>query len=96
MLEAMASGLPALATRHGGIPEAVEDGVSGRLVAEGDHAALAQAMLALAADPARYEAMSAAASATVRARFNLDEQARVLGDWYAEAITRFAKSPESS
>ena len=93
MLEAMASGLPALATRHGGIPEAVEDAVSGRLVAEGDHAALAQAMLALAADPARYEAMSSAASATVRARFNLDEQALVLGDWYAEAITRFAQTP---
>lgn len=96
MLEAMATGLPPLATHHGGIPEAVEDTVSGRLVAEGDHAALAAAMLALATDPARYEAMSAAASASVRTRFDLDDQARVLGDLYAEAIARFSKPSQQS
>ena len=45
MLEAMASGLPVFATQHGGIPEAIENGVSGVLVAERDHAALAQALL---------------------------------------------------
>ena len=42
MLEAMASGLPVFATRHGGIPEAIDDGVSGVLVDERDHAALAR------------------------------------------------------
>src|SRR5205814_10160010 len=36
MLEAMATGLPVFATRHAGIPEAIEHGVSGVLVAEGD------------------------------------------------------------
>ena len=36
MLEAMASGLPVFATNHGGIPEAIESGVSGILVAERD------------------------------------------------------------
>src|SRR3712207_7922014 len=40
MLEAMASGLPVFATTHGGIPEAIENGVSGVLVAERDHEAL--------------------------------------------------------
>lgn len=92
MLEAMASGLPILATRHGGIPEAVEDGVSGLLVTERDHAALAQAMLSLAADPDRYRAMSAAGSTSVRAHFDLTEQSRVLGECYSAAIATFAKS----
>ena len=45
MLEAMASGLPVFATDHGGIPEAIEHGMSGVLVEERDHAALAEAML---------------------------------------------------
>jgi colanic acid/amylovoran biosynthesis glycosyltransferase len=45
MLEAMTSGLPVFATRHGGIPEAIEHGVSGVLVAERDHDALARALL---------------------------------------------------
>ena len=86
MLEAMASGLPVLATRHGGIPEAVEDGVSGLLVAERDPAALVAAMRALASDPARFAAMSAAARARVSAEFDLAAQTRVLEGCYSEAI----------
>ena len=45
MLEAMATGLPVLATNHGGIPEAIENGVSGILVPERDYEALSQALL---------------------------------------------------
>src|SRR5437879_12223753 len=44
-LEAMATGLPVFATDHGGIPEAIENGVSGILVPERDHEALSQALL---------------------------------------------------
>ena len=44
VLEAMATGLPVVATRHGGIPEAVDHGRTGFLVAEEDHVALANAM----------------------------------------------------
>jgi glycosyltransferase involved in cell wall biosynthesis len=87
MLEAMASGLPILATRHGGIPEAVEQGISGILVAEGDHAALAAALLQLANEPALYQQMSAAAARRVAAEFDLQTQARVLERIYTEAIS---------
>jgi glycosyltransferase involved in cell wall biosynthesis len=87
MLEAMASGLPVLATRHGGIPEAVEEGHSGLLVEERDHEALAAALLALTRNSARYEAMSRAASDRVRAHFDIEAQTRVLESYYREAIS---------
>ncbi len=87
MLEAMASGLPVAATLHGGIPEAVEHGISGLLTPERDAPALAQSLLTLARDPARCAAMGAAAAARVTAGFALTAQARALEGIYAEALT---------
>ena len=52
ILEAGAAGLPVVATRHGGIPEVVLDGVTGYLVDEGDVEAMADRMRQLAVDPA--------------------------------------------
>ena len=88
VLEAMASGLPVVATTHGGIPEAVEHGISGLLTPERDAPALAQSLLTLAHDPARYAAMSAAAASRVRAAFALPAQARALEAIYREALAR--------
>ena len=85
MLEAMATGLPVVATTHGGIPEAVENGVSGYLVPERDAQALARALEQLAADPARYRRMGAAASKAVAEKFEQQRQAKVLETLYAEA-----------
>jgi glycogen synthase len=56
-LEAMAHGRAVVATRAGGIPDKVVDGVTGRLVAPGDGAALSAALGELAADPARRQEM---------------------------------------
>jgi starch synthase len=58
-----------VATRVGGVPEAVDDGVSGLLVAPRDATALADALLALLDDPARARRMGAAGRALARARF---------------------------
>jgi glycosyltransferase involved in cell wall biosynthesis len=52
ILEAGACGLPVVATRHAGIPDAVREGEDGYLVDEGDVAAMAEGMRQLAADPA--------------------------------------------
>lgn len=51
ILEAMAEGLPVVSTLHAGIPEAVQDGVTGHLVAPGDTRGMADRILRLAVDP---------------------------------------------
>ena len=50
ILEAMAQALPVVSTRHAGIPEAVRDGITGLLVAEGDVAAMADRLVTLGSD----------------------------------------------
>nr|CCF78701.1 Glycosyl transferase, group 1 [Rubrivivax gelatinosus S1] len=71
ILEAMASGLPVLATAVGGNPELVVDGVTGQLVPAGDVDALAAGLVALASDRGRSAAMGTAGRARVQAQFSL-------------------------
>jgi colanic acid/amylovoran biosynthesis glycosyltransferase len=85
MLEAMATGLPVLATLHGGIPEAVESGRTGLLVPERDEVGLLRAMLDLAAHPERAFAMGRAASESVRLEFEQRKQIEKLESYYDEA-----------
>ena len=72
ILEAMCFGCPSVATRVGGIPEVVQDGVSGVLVAPGDAFALAHALEALIASPTRRRALGAAARQRARSLFSAE------------------------
>jgi len=86
MLEAMASGLPVVATRHGGIPEAVREGVDGILVPERDETALYAALLQLARQPDLWRQLGKQASQSVAQNFEQQQQVKNLEAVYAEAI----------
>jgi colanic acid/amylovoran biosynthesis glycosyltransferase len=86
MLEAMACGLPVVATEHGGIPEAVDDGRDGYLVPEKSPEALAEAMLKLFGDGQALAHFSDQAASSVREKFGFEEQIQNLEKCYAEAI----------
>jgi glycosyltransferase involved in cell wall biosynthesis len=68
-IEAAAAGCAVIAADHGGLPEIVRDGVTGRLFPPGDAAALARVARALLDDPAARERLGAAAAADVCERF---------------------------
>ena len=72
-LEALASGVPVIASRVGGLPEVVRDGETGWLLPVGDVEAMAEAAIALLRDDARWRAVSTAAAADARKRFALDD-----------------------
>lgn len=86
VLEAMATGVPVVSTWHAGIPEAVADGVTGLLVNEGDVAALADAIAALAVNPRRRAAMGAAGRMRIVERFALQAQCARLEDLYQSVL----------
>lgn len=72
VLQALASGVPVVATRVGGVPEIVRDGVDGLLVPPGDPAAVAEAVGTLLDDPARRARMGAAARARAEEAFGIE------------------------
>ncbi len=70
ILEAMASGLPVVATDTGGNPELVQAGVTGTLVPVGDAEALGEAILELLDDPAKRQEYGAAAKRRIQREFD--------------------------
>lgn len=91
ILEALACGLPVVATAVGGIPEQVEDGVTGFLVPPADASAFASRIEQLLVDDALRRRMRAEAARAARERFDLNCQASRYLEWY-KAIIESGKS----
>jgi glycosyltransferase involved in cell wall biosynthesis len=80
--------VPVVATAVMGVPELVEDGTSGLLVPPGRPDAVADALAAMAADPARREALGRAGRRRVLAEFDVNRSARLLRDRFRELLER--------
>ncbi len=96
ILEAMAVGLPVVATRVGGVPEIVQDGATGLLVAPGDEAALLTALNRLADDNALRAKMADAGREQVRGKFTIEQMVRNLEIIYEELLARKATSKDGA
>jgi len=92
ILDAMAAGLPVVATRVGGIPEAVKDGETGILVPPFLPPALAQALSDLAGDPERRARLGEAGRQRARL-FSADRTEAATRQLYEEVLTRSTTRP---
>ena len=86
LMEAMASGVPVVATRLSGIPELVQDGVTGLLVEPRDPHGLATAMARLLEDDVLAAELARGARRLVERSFSLTREAQRLGDLFGESI----------
>jgi glycosyltransferase involved in cell wall biosynthesis len=88
VMEAMAAGLPVVSTAVGGVPELVQEGVTGLLVPSEDAGALARALQALVDDPTRRAAMGDAARQHAVARFDIRHTVRGYEQLYEKLLTQ--------
>jgi N-acetyl-alpha-D-glucosaminyl L-malate synthase BshA len=79
-LEALASGVPVVGSKAGGLPEVVREGETGFLCPVGDIDAMSDAAIGVLRDRDRWQAMSTTAAADARERFSLDN---IVGDYEA-------------
>lgn len=86
LLESMAHGRPVLASRIGGIPEFLDDGVHGTLVTPGDVTAWRQALEGALAEPQRLDGMGQAARQHVELHFDFEHHLNCVEQIYREVI----------
>jgi glycosyltransferase involved in cell wall biosynthesis len=94
ILEAMANGLPVVATTVGGIPELVRDGETGLLVATNDPRALGAAICAIIRDPERARAMGARARQIAESEFGWDRITACYAELLDTAIEIRVRDPQ--
>lgn len=93
VIEAMAAGLPVVATAVGGVPDVIADGETGILVPSGSTVDLAAAMTRLARSPAERQRLGAAARQAVRARFAAERLVSDVAALYRSELHRVRSPP---
>lgn len=93
VLEAMASGLPVVASAVGGIPELINDDQTGLLVPPGNAVALASRLCRLMADPALAASLGDAARAHTQAHYSFDRMVSAFESLYATELARHRVAP---
>jgi colanic acid/amylovoran biosynthesis glycosyltransferase len=86
--EAGGSGLPVIATRHGGIPDVIQDGITGFLVNENDVETMAERMIGLAQNPQLAAQMGRAARERILSNFTLDHTIKKLSQIIESAVSQ--------
>lgn len=88
VIEAMMSGIPAIASRIDGIPELIDDGREGLLIPAEDARALGAAVLRLLQDPSKKEEMGREAQRKARGSFGVERMAEKIFTVYDQALSR--------
>jgi glycosyltransferase involved in cell wall biosynthesis len=94
VVEAMAFRLPVIATRAGALPELVEEGVTGEMVAPGNATAMADSIVRLLDDPQRRETMGEAARTRALANFTPEDTLKTTLKIYADAASSKETRPQ--
>jgi glycosyltransferase involved in cell wall biosynthesis len=93
VLESMAAGAPTVATRVGGTPEAIVDGVTGLLVEPGNSAALADAIATLLDNPQLAARLGGSARKAIEDRYSAEKMVRATENLYLDLLARKERRP---